>query len=121
MIGLGVILLLGLVAFSAMGRGMIGPSFAGYGARPFVGPGPWMWGFGLIGLVIRVAIWGALIMFVMGLFRRRSSMTWDRDTQMGHTQLSSLEILRRRYAAGEISREQFEEMRGVLEPSPDSV
>jgi putative membrane protein len=121
MIGLGVVLLLGLVALSAMGRGMMGPGFAGYGARPFVGPGPWMWGFGLIGLVIRVAIWGAIIMFVMSLFRRRSSMHWDRDTQVSHSQPSSLEILRRRYAAGEISREQFEEMRQVLEPSPGSV
>ena len=73
-IGLGVVLLLGLAAFSAMGAGMFGwhPGLAGYGDRPFVGQGPWFWGFGLIGLVIRVAIWGALILFGLSFFRRAS-------------------------------------------------
>ena len=73
--------------------------------------GPWFWGFGLIGLIIRVAIWGALIMFGLSFFRRRAA--WG-----GHrSEPSALEILKQRYAAGEISREQFEEMRRVLDPS----
>jgi putative membrane protein len=113
-IGFGVVLLLALVAFSAMGRGMMGPGMYGYGARPFFGPGPWLWGIGLLGLFIRVALWGAIIMFVMRMFRR-SSGPWDRH--VSHTEPSALEILQRRYAGGEISREQFDEMRRVLEPS----
>jgi len=118
-IGLGVVLLLGLAAFSAMGAGMFGwhPGPVGYGDRPFMGPGPWFWGFGLIGLVIRVAIWGALILFGLSFFRRASGR-WDSGSSR-HAQ-SSLEILRQRYAAGEISREQFEEMRRVLDPSVTS-
>jgi uncharacterized membrane protein len=32
-------------------------------------------------------------------------------------ELTPAEILRRRYAAGEISREQYEDMRRTLEPS----
>jgi len=36
---------------------------------------------------------------------------------MYRSEQSSLEILKQRYAAGEISREQFEEMRRVLDPS----
>jgi putative membrane protein len=112
-IGLGVVLLLGLAALSAMGAGMFGmhPGLAGYEGRPFVGVGPWFWGFGLIGLVIRVAIWGALIMLGLSFFRRRAA--WN-----GHrADPSALEVLKHRYAAGEISREQFEEMRRVLDPS----
>jgi putative membrane protein len=119
-LGLGVVLLIALAAFSVMGRGMMGPGFEGYGARPFVGAGPWLWGFGLLGLIIRVAIWGAIIMFVMRMFRR-SSATWDRDAHVSRSEPSSLEILRRRYAAGEISREQFEEMQRVLEPTPSGT
>jgi putative membrane protein len=112
-IGLGVVLLLGLAAFSAMGAGMFGwhPGVVGYAGRPFVGIGPGFWGFGLIGLLIRVAIWGGLIMLGVSFFRRRAAWGPYRSEQ------SSFEILKRRYAAGEISREQFEEMRRVLDPS----
>jgi uncharacterized membrane protein len=39
----------------------------------------------------------------------------DEDYYSEH-ELTSAEILRRRYAAGEITREQYEEMRQVLEP-----
>jgi putative membrane protein len=113
-IGLGVVLILGLAAFSAMGAGMFGwhPGLVGSEGRSFVGMGPWFWGFGLIGLIVRVAVWGALIMFAVSFFRRRSAGGGFRSQQH-----SSLEILKQRFAAGEISREQFEDMRRVLDPS----
>ena len=116
-IGLGVVLLLALAAFSAFGGGLFGHApMIGYGGRPFVGFGPWFWGIGLIGLLIRVAVWGALIMLGVTLFRRASG----RSSTYGYRQdqsSSSLEILKRRYAAGEITREQFDEMRRVVDPS----
>ena len=74
--------------------------------------GPGFWGFGLLGVLIRVAIWGGLIMLGVSFFRRRGA--WGGPYR---SEQSSLEILKRRYAAGEISREQFEEMRRVLDPS----
>jgi putative membrane protein len=112
-IGLGAVLLIGLVALSALGGGLLGHDHLfGYGARPYFGVGPWFWGIGLIGLVIRLAFWGVLITFGLSLFRRFSS----RD-EVTRSKSSSLEILKRRYAAGEITREQFEEMRKVLDPS----
>jgi uncharacterized membrane protein len=115
-IGLGVVLLLALLVVSALGGGMMGRGFVGgYGARAFIGAGPWLWGFGLIGLVMRLAIWGVLILLVVTLFRRFSRPS---DNEVDYSDLSSLEILRRRYAAGEISREQFGEMRRVLDPTP---
>jgi putative membrane protein len=112
-IGLGVVLLLALAAFSAMGAGMHAP-FLGYGARPFVGFGPWFWGMGLIGLLIRLAIWGFIITLALRFFRRGSGR-WNGGVY--RSEQSSLEILKRRYAAGEISREQFEDMRRVVDPS----
>jgi len=112
-IGLGVVLLLALAAFSAIGGGMLGhPPMLGYGGRPFVGFGPWFWGIGLLGLAIRLAIWGVLIMLAVSLFRRASGRS---ATDEYRREESSVEILRRRYAAGEINREQFEEMRRVLD------
>jgi uncharacterized membrane protein len=64
---------------------------------------------------MRLAIWGVLILLVVTLFRRFSRPS---DNEVDYSDLSSLEILRRRYAAGEISREQFGEMRRVLDPTP---
>jgi putative membrane protein len=84
----------------------------GYEGRQFFGGGPWFWGFGLIGLVIRLAVWAGLILLGMSLFRR---MAWRSDGYTRHQKASPLEILKRRYAAGEITREQFDEMRRVLD------
>jgi putative membrane protein len=109
-IGLGLVLF-GLVALSALGGGMMGhEGLGGYGARPFFGAGPWFWGFGLI----RLVFWGALIMFAFRLFRRFSASSSEDAFRPESS--SSLEILKRRYAAGEITREQFEDMRKVLDP-----
>jgi putative membrane protein len=112
LIGLGI-LLFGFLVFSTMGGMMMGRGVLfGYGAHPFVGP--WLWGIGFAGLVIRLALWGVLIMLALRFFRRWSARS---ESDVHHSDLSSLEILRRRYAAGEISREQFEEMRRVLDPT----
>ncbi len=66
---------------------------------------------GCISALLRVAVWGGLIMLGLSFFRRRATWGGYRSEQ------SSLEILKRRYAAGEISREQFDEMRRVLDSS----
>jgi putative membrane protein len=112
-IGLGVAVLLVLVGVSALSGGMWGHEVVpgGYYGRQFAG-GPWLWGIGLFGLFIRLAVWGALIALVVSLFRRRSYGRFD--AAVDRSDPSSVEILKRRYAAGEITREQFEEMRQVV-------
>jgi uncharacterized membrane protein len=119
-IGLGVLALLVLVALPMwgggmmMGRGVAGPFF-----RPFFGMGaPWLFGVWGIGLLIRLAFWAGIIFLVVHLFRRSRFAGPDRydEVPSGH-ELSSEEILRRRYATGEITREQYEEMRKVLQPT----
>lgn len=112
-IGLGVLALLALFAW---GGGMWGHGFeGGYGFRPFgpfgFGVAPWFFG---IGFLIRVVIWGAILYFIVSLFRRRAYSMHDHD-EVSHAELSPVEILNRRYAAGEITREQYDEMRRVLE------
>src|SRR5918912_1048370 len=83
------------------GRGMMG----WYGA---VGPANgWLWGLGMgIGWLVMLAFWAAVIGLVVLAVRRMTS---------GSAGESPIDILERRYAAGEITREQYQEMREVLE------
>ena len=114
-IGLGVLAVLLLVVLPGFGGGtMMG--FGPYGMRPFFGFGaPWVWSFWGVGLLARVLFFGLVVFLLVRLFRGRGFSAY-RD-EPNPTELPADEILRRRYAAGEISREQYEEMRRTLEPS----
>jgi len=117
-IGLGVLAVLLLVALPAWGGGMMFSPMGGFypGARPFVGP--WLMGFWGIGMLVRVLFFGLIVFLVLRLFRGRGFSGYrGYYDEPSSTELSAAEILRRRYAAGEITREQYEEMRRTLEPS----
>ena len=114
-IGLGVLAVLLLVALPSFGGGMM-MGYGPYGARPFFGFGaPWLWGFWGAGLLARLLFFGLIAFLVVRLFRGRGYRAYPDEPHP--TQLSADEILRRRYASGEISREQYEEMCRTLEPS----
>ena len=109
-IALGVLVLI-VLAGRALGTGMMmGRGMDGwYGAHPFAGGG-WMWGLGMgLGWLGMLAFWGALIALAVLLFRRYAGPAPD-----GEPGESVREILDRRFAAGEITREQYEEMRQTL-------
>ena len=114
-IGLGILALLLVIASSWGGGMMMGGGFAGpFGMRPFVGP--WLVGVWGIGALIRLLFIGALIFLFVRLFtgsRRHYGGPYSYPPE----DLPSDEILRRRYAAGEITREQYEEMRRTLQPT----
>jgi putative membrane protein len=122
-IGLGLVAIVLLVA-SSWGGGMmfgrgLGVPFGPFGYRPFVAP--WLFGMWGIGLLVRLVFFGLVAFLVVRLFRgRRSSYRrgyYDSLTRThDYPQQTPDEILRRRYAAGDISREQYEEMRRTLEP-----
>jgi uncharacterized membrane protein len=120
-IGIGLLAVLVLFALPLMGGGLfIGRGFDGpFGVHPLVGT-PWFWGFGLIALFVRIAIWGGLIFLFLRLFRGsawRRYNRFDRYDDVNPHDLPAGEILRRRYAAGEITREQYDEMRRTIEPT----
>ncbi len=105
------VLLVAALGFSVLMGGMMGPGFAGSGP---LGPGMmggrgWMWGLGMgLGGLVMLVFWGALIVGLVLLVRAVS----------GHGPLSRstpLDILKRRYAAGQVTREKYEEMRRDLE------
>jgi putative membrane protein len=111
LLALGVLLVVAL-GFSALMGGVMGPGMMGQGSvAPTVMPGRgWMWGFGMgLGGLVMLTFWGALIVGIILLVR---------SIGVGGAPLSHstpLDTLKRRYAAGEITREQYEQMRKDLE------
>lgn len=66
---------------------------------------PWMYGhFGPIGMIIFWLIVVAAIVFII-----RWITVSDKDRRAAGKQESPLDILKRRYAAGDITREEFEQ------------
>lgn len=69
-----------------------------------------MYGFGLFGFVISILFWAVIIMLIVSLLRRNRHNYWH-----GHGEDRSMEILKERYAKGEITKEQFESMKKDLQ------
>lgn len=74
----------------------------GYGVMGWAG---WLWP--ILMLVFWVALIATIVWLVGGLFRRSS--------RPAETSGDALEILKRRYAAGQITREEFMEGRKLLQ------
>ena len=113
-----IVLLLPTLGYGMMGGGMMGPGMFGpgmmgrFGPRPDAPAGPgWAWGLAMgLGMLAMLAFWAAIIVGVVLLVR------WLTAATAAHDQPETpLEILRRRYAAGEITHEEFERMRQALE------
>ena len=80
------------------------------------GPGCWMWGPGYwfggpFGMVIALLFWALVVAGVVYLIR---VLTRRADPGPLAPKDTPLEILKRRYAGGEISAEEFTRMRGEL-------
>lgn len=116
LIAFGVLLMVALI-FSALMGGMMGPGFVSSGqtGQGTFGPGMmrghgWMWGLGMgFGALVMVAFWGVVIVGVVLLIRSVGG------AHGGLWHETPLTVLKRRYAAGQITREQYEQMRKDLE------
>lgn len=87
------------------GKAQPGPGFGRHGMG-------WGYGMGWFGFIPMVAFWLAVIVAVVFLIRwlikPRAGEQWARSED------SALEILKRRYARGEINKEEFEEKKKDL-------
>jgi putative membrane protein len=86
-----------------------GPRFHG----GIMGFGPWG---GLAGMILALVFVVALVLLLMMLLRRYSIMR----TKEHNADPSAREILEKRYARGELTREQFQQMRDDLAGSKQS-
>lgn len=64
-----------------------------------------MFGFGFVFMIL---FWGLVIYGIVLLVRKSSFSSSNHDPKVRHT---ALEILKERYAKGEITKHQFEEMK----------
>jgi putative membrane protein len=78
----------------------------------------WEWTIGM-GLMM-ILFWGGVIALVVWLFRSYTGVSANRSSDhadnglQGRAPGDALDILKERYARGEISREEYLEMRDVL-------
>ena len=78
--------------------------------------GPYMQEFGaysILGGILHLLFWLLVIWFIIALFRRSGRYhngQWHGRGGMGRAD-SALDILKERYAKGEITKEQFEQMK----------
>lgn len=79
----------------------------------------WNWGWMLFGGLMMVLFWGGLIavivLAVRGLSGSSQRQISDRNERV--SPVTALEILQARYAKGEITREEFEQIRDDLKRS----
>lgn len=103
------------VAWGIGGWGMMGPGMmGGYWSGGQNAPGGTWFPVvaAILGILSMVAFWGAVIVGIVLLVRWLGGPTERRGAAGGET---PLDILRRRYAAGEIAQEDYERMRQTLE------
>ena len=104
-----IVLALAALSVPFMMGGMMSPAGMGWGPAA---AGGWRWSmaWGLGGLMMLV-VWGAVVAGIV-LLVRAAGDTRPRDGPRPET---ALDILGRRYAAGDLTREQYEQMRHDLE------
>lgn len=97
-----IVLLIPLLGGGMMGAGMM----HGYGPP---GPGAWSGSMGMgLGWLMMLAFWGIVVLGVALL------VGWFASNRGTPAAGSALEVLRRRFAAGELTPEQFDQMRQAL-------
>ncbi|OGW36778.1 MAG: hypothetical protein A2Y97_13560 [Nitrospirae bacterium RBG_13_39_12] len=72
------------------------------------------WGYGWIWYIVMVAFWIAVIAGIVFLVQRMAK-TSGSDSRNDMPQDSAIEILKKRYARGEINKEEFEEKKRDIE------
>jgi len=81
-----------------------GPHMAGFGS-----------GFDIAGTIISVLFWIAVFFLIVTLFRSFGNHYHEEDNDETGNEDTALQILRERYAKGEITKRQFQDMKKDLQ------
>ena len=111
--------LLGRVGFALAGLLLpLAAQAQGYQDRHFMWEGGWGWGHMIFGSVMMIAFWGGIIVLVVLAVRWLGGSGPSSGHGMGHGTGSggkpAVDILRERFARGEIDKAEFEERRRAL-------
>ena len=108
-----IVLVLPVLGGGMMGWGMMGPGMMGWpGAAPVQGAAGWGWGLATaLGVLAMLAFWGAVI---VGIVLAGRALSRPGYTGSSSREDVALDILKQRYAAGQLTGEQYEGMRRVL-------
>jgi putative membrane protein len=71
-------------------------------------------GMGLFGLLWMILFWGGLILLAIWLVSLLFPATGKTGRKEGREAPSALDILKQRYAQGELTKEQYQEMSDIL-------
>lgn len=71
-------------------------------------------GFGLLGLIFQFAWWALIIWLFMAVIRHFTGSNNQPNDDFSKTTDTALEILRQRYAKGEITKKEFDAMKKDL-------
>ena len=117
LVALGGSLLLMLLGWATAGpAGQAAGVGSGYGGMmPWAGYGGMMGGSGGMGTLMLLSMllfWAAAILGLVALVRWAAGLPWGRTEAMGDT--DALEVTRRRYARGEITRDEYLRIRDDL-------
>ena len=68
-------------------------------------------GFGLLGIILQFAWWALIIWLFISVIRHFTASNNHSSDKLSKTTDTALEILRQRYAKGEITKKEFESMK----------
>lgn len=116
-IGTWIVALLGIAVILFLVSGVVAGGWRwhqGFGMMPGMGFGFSQFGWPVMGLMMlsMILFWIAIILGIVWLVRWMG----DQSDRTRHEEVNPLEIIRRRYARGEINREEYERLRQDLEP-----
>jgi len=115
-----------MISFKAFRLGLTATLFLSIESNTFAQPrgdyggwgmGPGMmgaWGMGWFGMIIMLVFWVLVIVGLVFLIRWLIQTT-SRGKTAGHTGSKAIDIIKERYARGEISKEEFETMKKDLQ------
>jgi putative membrane protein len=72
------------------------------------------WGMGWFGMIVMFIFWSLIIVGLVLLIRWLIQATGSRGHSGGNTDSKAMDILKERYARGEINRDEFESMKKDL-------
>jgi putative membrane protein len=112
----------GILATLAASSLILGPAAPVLAQRQYGSDGDWWWnmhpmmgyGFSWMGWIMMIVIWGLIVVGGVFLIRWLIQTTRDRGPASYKSGGRAMDILRERYAKGEISREEFESMKRDL-------